>query len=161
MVHPLKAAAVAAAAVIIVFAVYQIYALQAQQATFEGTVPSSFTVDGRTYKFSYTATTKAQWEAGLMNRAITNATTMLFAFPTSSLWTFWMYDTNASLDIIWLDASGGSAKVVYLVTSAPPCFDQTICARYAPSSSANFAIEAKAGFAAANGITVGTEVEFG
>ncbi|MDG6975374.1 MAG: hypothetical protein JRN27_04695, partial [Nitrososphaerota archaeon] len=49
-----------------------------------------------------------------------------------------------------------------VVAGAQPCFllaDQ--CPTYTPTSAANFVIEAKAGFAAANGIKVGTKVQFG
>lgn len=157
----LKAIAVAIAAVVIVFAGYGIYVMEMQQSSFTGPVPSTFTVNGKTYAFTYAATSRVQWEAGLMNKKITNTTTMLFAFPNFDTWTFWMYDTNSSLDILWLNSTGGTARVVYLVMSAPPCFNAGTCARYTPSSAANFAIEAEAGFAAANGISVGTPVKFG
>ncbi|HKT21314.1 MAG TPA: DUF192 domain-containing protein, partial [Nitrososphaerales archaeon] len=122
-------------------------------------VPSAFTVNGRTYAFTYTATTEAQREAGLMNTKITNTTTMLFAFPAPGTWTFWMYQTNASLDMIWLNGTGNSARVVYLVTSASPCYDASACTKYTPTADANYVIEAKAGFAASNDIAVGTAVE--
>jgi uncharacterized membrane protein (UPF0127 family) len=159
MVSLLKVAAVAVAATVILFAAYEIYAMEVQQGTVTGPVPSVFTVNGRTYAFTYTATTEAERETGLMNRKITNTTTMLFAFPAFGTWTFWMYDTNTSLDIIWLNATGDFAKVVYLVTSAAPCYNSSACARYTPAADANYVIEARAGFAAANGIAVGTAVE--
>ena len=161
MAPSLKALAAAAIAALMVFAAYEVYVLEAQPGPFTGQVPTVFTVNGKTYAFSYAATTPAEWASGLMNRKITGNTTMLFAFSSSRIWDFWMYDTNASLDIIWLSATGNSSKVVNLVTPAPPCFDMSSCARYHPSSPANFAIEAKAGFAAANGIAVGTIVELG
>lgn len=157
----LKVAALALAAAVVVFAVYEVYSLEQQEAPFTGTVPSSFTMNGRTYNFTYTATTPGGWASGLMNKKITNTTIMLFAFSTTRAWTFWMYDTNASLDIIWLKATGDSARVVYLVAGAPPCYDANACARYTPSSGANYAIEAAAGFASANGVAAGTAVEFG
>jgi uncharacterized membrane protein (UPF0127 family) len=122
-------------------------------------VPSSFTVNGKTYVFNFTATTQSERAAGLMNKQVTNRTTMLFAFPGFGAWSFWMYDTNTSLDIIWLNSAGNSARVVFLVTSAPPCYNSLACTVYTPASAANYVIEAKAGFAAANGITVGTLIE--
>ncbi len=125
-------------------------------------VPSSFTVDGRTWFFNYTATTPAERAAGLMNKKVTNTTTMLFAFPGYGVWSFWMYDTNTSLDMIWLNVTGGTGRVVYVVTGAQPCFllgDQ--CPKYTPTSAANFVIEAKAGFASTSDINVGTTVRFG
>ena len=160
MVSFLKVAAVAVAAGVIIFAAYGIYAIEAGKGTFTGAVPSAFAVNGRAYAFTYTATTQAERETGLMNRKITNTTTMLFAFPSFGVWSFWMYDTNSSLDIIWLNATGSSATVVFLVTSAPPCYNSSSCTVYTPPSAADFVIEAKAGFAAANAIEVGTAVKF-
>ena len=159
MVHLLKVIAVLAVTALVAFAAYEIYTLGQAPDTVTTTVPSGFTVNGKSYTFTYTATTDAERLAGLMNRKITNATTMLFAFPSFAKWSFWMYDTNTSLDMIWLNATGDSARVVYIATAVPPCYNQSACADYTPTSAANYVIEAKAGFSAANGIGVGTLVE--
>lgn len=151
--------AAAVVSVIVIIAGYELYALAQPPGSVTSPVPSSFTVNGKTYAFNFTATTQAEREAGLMNRKVTAATTMLFAFPSFGKWSFWMYDTNTSLDMIWLNATGGSARVVYLVTSAPSCYDSSACRVYTPASEANYVIEAKAGFAAANGVVVGTAVQ--
>ncbi len=151
------AAAVAITAVIVV---YTLYTLSSVPGTVTTPVPSSFTVNGKTYTFTYTATTQAERVAGLMNKQITNTTTMLFAFPSPGQWEFWMYDTNTSLDIIWVSATGESGTVVYLVTGAQPCYDSSTCTVYSTDASANYAIEAKAGFAAASGIQLGTAIQF-
>lgn len=98
-----------------------------------------------------------------MGKDVTSTTTMLFAFPYPSTWGFWMYNTSTSLDMIWVNATGGRGQVVYVVTAAQPCFnlDGVGCTTYTPPEPANYVIEAKAGFAAANGIVVGTSVQFG
>jgi len=101
--------------------VYSVYVATSGPGPVTTAVPSSFTVNGRTYSFAYTATNQAQWQEGLMNKAVTNTTTMLFAFPYFSPWQFWMFDTPTSLDMIWVNATGSSGSVVYLVASAPPC----------------------------------------
>ncbi|MDG6903280.1 MAG: DUF192 domain-containing protein [Nitrososphaerota archaeon] len=145
----------------IVLLSYNFYSMLSLPGTVTTPVPSTFTVNGRTFGFNFTATTQAERESGLMNTKVTRATTMLFAFPTSGKWAFWMYDTNTSLDIIWVTASGDSGQVVYLVTTAPPCYSSVACAVYRPTSGANYVIEARGGFAAANGITIGTTIEFG
>jgi uncharacterized membrane protein (UPF0127 family) len=149
-----------AIAAIIAFAGYEIYIVSGPGPVTSG-VPTSFTVDGRTYVFNYTATTQAERLAGLMNRQVTDSTTMLFAFPSFGIWSFWMYDTNTSLDMIWINATGTSARVVYLVSGATPCFSQSACVDYTPTSQANYVIEARAGFAATNGIVVGTDMKLG
>ncbi len=150
----------AAVAIVAVIAVYTVYTLSAVPGTVTTPVPSSFTVNGNTYAFTYVATTQAEREAGLMNKKIANTTTMLFAFPSSGQWQFWMYNTNTSLDIIWVSATGESGSVVYLVTGAQPCYESSTCTVYSSTAPANYAIEAKAGFAAANDIHLGTAIQF-
>ncbi|MGP8056487.1 MAG: DUF192 domain-containing protein [Nitrososphaerales archaeon] len=139
------------------------YATLGMSGSVTSPVPTEFTVDGRTYAFTYIATNNAQRAAGLMNRQVTNTTTMLFAFPAMGNYQFWMYDTNTSLDMIWINATGNTGRVVYVYADAQPC--SLSCPNYPTSSSvdykANYVIEAKAGFAAANGIEVGTQIQFG
>jgi uncharacterized membrane protein (UPF0127 family) len=154
-----RAVAIAVVAVSALLVGYTLYTLSIVPGTVTSPVPASFAVNGKTYAFTYIATTQAERQTGLMNKKVTNATTMLFAFPSYGAWQFWMYDTNTSLDMIWVDGSSG--QVVYVVTSAPPCYDSSACAIYTPGAPANYVIEAKAGFAAANGIVVGTTINFG
>lgn len=150
---------IAVVAVAAVLVGYTLYTVSMVPGTVTTSVPTSFSVNGRTYTFTYIATTQAEREAGLMNRRVTNTTTMLFAFPSFGAWQFWMYDTNTSLDMIWVN--GTSGQVVYVVTSAQPCYDSSACTVYIPTAAANYVIEGKAGFAAANGIAVGTTIRFG
>jgi len=121
-------------------------------------VPSTFTVNGKTYAFTYTAIDDAQRAAGLMNKQVTNMTTMLFVFPAMGTYGFWMSNTNTSLDMIWINATGSTGRVVYVHVDAQPCASS--CPTYYPSSPANYVIEARAGFAEANGIEVGTQIQF-
>jgi len=151
-------AAVVAAALLVAYTVYE---STNQPGPVTTGVPSRFTVNGKTYAFTYVATTQPQRQAGLMNKEVTNTTTMLFAFPSSGEWQFWMYDTNTSLDMVWVNAAGDSGRVVYVVTSAQPCYNSGTCTVYTPTSPANYVIEAKAGFAAANGMALGTLIQFG
>jgi hypothetical protein len=121
-------------------------------------VPSTFTVNGKSHAFTYTATDDAQRAAGLMNKQVTNATTMLFVFPAMGTYGFWMSNTNTSLDMIWINATGNIGRVVYVHADARPCV--SFCPTYYPSSPANYVIEARAGFAVTNGIEVGTQIQF-
>jgi len=122
-------------------------------------VPSMFTVDGKTYAFTYTAINNAQRAAGLMNKRVTNTTTMLFAFPSMGVYQFWMKDTNTSLDIIWISATGNNGTVVYVYSGAQPCYS-LFCSNYGSSAPANYVIEARTGFAKANDIKAGTQIQF-
>ncbi len=134
------------------------------EATYSGTVtsavPTKFTANGKTFPITDFATTNAQREKGLMNRVVTNTTIMLFVFPQRGQYSFWMLDTNTSLDMIWVDATGDAGKVVYVVTSAQPCYAASSCQVYRPSSPSNYVLEAKAGFANANAIGVNTIIQF-
>ena len=154
--------AIAVVLIVAMLAGYTIYEASVGPGSVTTPVPSRFSVNGRTFVFTYVATTQQERESGLMNRKVTDTTTMLFAFPYSSSWAFWMYDTNTSLDIIWVSVAGNSGIVVSLAAGAQPCFNTLGfgCPSYTPSMPASYVIEAKAGFAAANGITDGTSVLF-
>ena len=121
-----------------------------------------FSVGGKTFPFTYVATNQSMLDKGLMGTKVTDSTTMLFVFPNPGYYSFWMFGVNSSLDMIWVEASAGSnsGKVVYLALDAPPCHVSVVCTRYQPTSRADFVIEARGGFAAANGIDVGTTVVF-
>lgn len=120
--------------------------------------PSEVTVDGKTFKLTYIATTQEERAAGLMNKTITDNTTMLFIFPRPGTYSFWMYHTNSSLDIVWLNVRGDAGTVVYLVMNAPPCYNKDSCIIYYPTAQANYVLEAKAGFADSNDVTIGSVV---
>jgi uncharacterized membrane protein (UPF0127 family) len=121
---------------------------------------TSFTVGGKTFELTYLATNQSTLEKGLMGVKVTATTTELFVFPTAGYYSFWMYGVNSSLDIMWVDTppGGSSGTFVYLALGAPPCHISVVCTSYQPSARADYVIEARAGFAAANGIAAGTPV---
>lgn len=123
---------------------------------------SSFSVSEKTFKLTYLATNRTDRQNGLMNTKVDNDTTMLFVFPSSDYYPFWMFGVNSSLDIIWIDAgtAGGIGSVVYMVQDAPPCHVEVACTNYEPTARANLVLETKGGFASANGIVVGTTIVF-
>jgi hypothetical protein len=129
-------------------------------------LPNSFTVYGKSFNFTYFATTEQQRETGLMNKTVTNSTFMLFVFPNKSIYSFWMYNTHYNLDMIWLNSSsvqnnGIITKIVHIQENATPCFDSSLCAVYTPSNVSNYVIEAKAGFIKSHNITIGTAIILG
>lgn len=123
---------------------------------------TGFSVNGKSFQFTYVATNQSMLDKGLMGTKVTDSTTMLFIFSNPGYYSFWMFGVNSSLDVIWVDASAGSnvGKVVYLALDAPPCHVSVVCTQYQPTSRADFVIEAKGGFAATNGINMGTTVVF-
>lgn len=150
--------AIAVIAAMLIGVAYVILSSSGQ--AYVGSVPSKFTVNGKTFSITYVATNETEWEAGLMNKKVTNTTTMLFIFPRAEAYPFWMYHVNSSLDIIWLNATGNQGKVVYVAANVPGCFLPVGCPDYTPSSAANYVIEALGGFSSENGISVGTTVRF-
>jgi uncharacterized membrane protein (UPF0127 family) len=123
---------------------------------------TGFSVGSETFKLTYLATNQSMLQKGLMDTKVTSDTTMLFVFPSAGYYSFWMSGVNSSLDMIWVDADAGSnvGKVVYLALDSPPCLASVFCQSYQPSARANFVIEAQAGFAEANGISLGTTIVF-
>jgi uncharacterized membrane protein (UPF0127 family) len=127
-----------------------------------GTHYSSFKIGDKTFTLTYLATNQSEFAKGLMNTKVTDGTTELFVFPYPGYYSFWMFGVNSSLDMMWINTDGGSVgKVVYLEQNAPPCHLAIGCPSYQPTSMANLVLEAKGGFAQANGVKVGTTVAFG
>jgi len=81
---------------------------------------------------------------------------MLFIFPDSRPYSFWMKDTHIALDIIWLNES---RNVVYIAANAQPCL-QNECLSYTPTGSAMYVLELNAGEAAKLGLRRGDNLEF-
>jgi uncharacterized membrane protein (UPF0127 family) len=121
---------------------------------------TSFTVGGKTFKLTYVATNQSALAKGLMGVKVTSSTFELFVFPASGTYSFWMYGVNSSLDIMWLATPPGSdvGTFVFFALDAPPCHVSVACTTYQPTAKADYVIEAQAGFAAANGIEIGTPV---
>jgi uncharacterized membrane protein (UPF0127 family) len=121
-----------------------------------------YAVNGKTFDITLVAANASSQEKGLMNTTITSATMMVFVFPAPGIYPFWMENTYSNLDMMWLNVSGGSGTVVYLVRNATSCVGKSLgwCEdnTYYPTAEANYVIEAAAGFADANNVTVGTSV---
>lgn len=126
---------------------------------------TSFTFGNHTYAFTDVASNFSEWESGLMNRTVTNTTFELFVFPNPSIYPFWMKNTYAPLDIIWISGT----NVVYIANAIPCSWyskDQSSCIIYNPYNSsvsgnghvANYVIEASSGFVNATGMRVGDTV---
>ncbi|MBU6490850.1 DUF192 domain-containing protein [Patescibacteria group bacterium] len=97
------------------------------------------------------ATTTAAREKGLGGRRnIADDYGMLFVFPNDGYYGFWMKDTLVPLDMFWLDDKGQVTSFARdVATSTYPHV-------FYPSEPARYVLETAAGFAQANGITIGT-----
>jgi uncharacterized membrane protein (UPF0127 family) len=93
---------------------------------------------------------------GLSGRpSLASSTGMLFLFPESQPYPFWMKDMKFSIDIIWIN----SGKVVDVWANAPPPLAGQSPAAYKPTGPGSMVLEVPAGSAASWGIGVGTEVQ--
>jgi uncharacterized protein len=137
-----------------------------KEEQFQGN-PTKFDVNGKTYALTDYASSATPWllEKGLMNTEVNDTTFMLFDFGKPGMNAFWMKNTYSPLDIIWMDydASTHLAEVNFLV-NATPCVEydpgQANCKIYWPNAAGNYVLEAKAGFAEKNQITIGTKIKF-
>jgi len=81
---------------------------------------------------------------------------MLFLFPTSDIYSFWMKDTFIALDMIWLDHG---RRIVHVESHVPPC-PKDPCPSYTPQKQSMYVLEVNAGYATKHGIKVGDVAEF-
>ncbi len=81
---------------------------------------------------------------------------MLFVFPTSDRYSFWMKGMQFPIDIIWIS----NQVVVDVVTLSPPYPGLPIPPSHRPKEAADLVLELNAGKAAELGIEEGVGVEF-
>ena len=91
-----------------------------------------------------TALTEKERETGLMNQdQLAKDEGMLFIFPESGKYYFWMKNTLIPLDIIWLDEEG---KIVFIKELAVPCGeDESACPQFISAVPARYVVELNAG----------------
>lgn len=93
-------------------------------------------------------------QLGLMFRTeMSNKEGMLFIFPQQQMQSFWMRNTNLSLDIIFVNEN---KKIVTIHKSTTPVSDQS----YPSTEPAKFVVEVIAGFTDRNNINEGDFVSW-
>lgn len=98
--------------------------------------------------------TRAQ---GLMYRdRVPAGTGMLFLFPQSGDYPFWMKNTLVPLDMIWIDEQ---KRVVHVESNVPPCKADP-CPNYPPHSQAKYVLELGAGEAGKHRVANGSTLKF-
>ena len=102
------------------------------------------------------ARTEAEQESGLMNREVMAENHgMLFIFPKSDIYSFWMKNTLIPLDIMRID---DTYNIVNILTAQPCIADP--CVVYNPEAIAKYVVEINAGIAAKYGISNWNVVKF-
>lgn len=124
------------------------------------TSPASFvtthtvSINQSTFKVALAQTPEEQ-ERGLGNVSSMPADAgMLFIFPTSDKYGFWMKDTLIPLDMIWLDEE---KRIVYIEKEVQPESYPNI---YTPDTPALYVLELNAGLVEKNNLKLGDFAQF-
>lgn len=81
---------------------------------------------------------------------------MLFVFPWSNRWQFWMWDTLIPLDLIYIEpVTQEVGKIVGIVANTTPLSTDTISV----DAPARMVIEVNAGWCASNDVVIGNLVK--
>jgi uncharacterized membrane protein (UPF0127 family) len=96
-------------------------------------------------------------EQGLMYRDhMADDRGMIFLFPQSGEYPFWMKNTLIPLDMIWMDADH---RIVHIAHDVPPCKADP-CPNYPPNAKASSVLELAAGVAAKHHLKDGDVLRF-
>lgn len=94
--------------------------------------------------------TKAELTQGLSNtHQIEENEGMLFIFPESGYYPFWMKDMNYSIDIVWINES---YRIVYIKENAT---SDSYPNSFVSKEEAKYVLEVKSGYVKAHDISVG------
>ena len=100
------------------------------------------------------ADTDEKRKQGLMHREeLLPDTGMLFVFAEEAQHSFWMKNTNISLDILFINSN---KEIVYIEQGTTPLSLTPI----SPEETSRYVVEVNAGFTAANSVNVGDRVLF-
>lgn len=81
---------------------------------------------------------------------------MIFLFPQSGDYPFWMKNTLIALDMLWID---DAHRIVHIASNVPPCKADP-CPSYPPNASAKYVLELNAGVAGKHGLKNGDVLRF-
>ena len=81
---------------------------------------------------------------------------MIFLFPTTAEYSFWMKNTLVPLDMIWLDEN---RRIMHIAHDVPPCKADP-CPSYPPNVQAKSVLEVAAGVAAKHQLADGQTLRY-
>lgn len=97
-------------------------------------------------------------EQGLMYRdVLAEDKGMLFIFPTTGVYTFWMKNTIIPLDMIWIDEK---KNVNFVASDVPPCKADPCPSFGSTTIPSRYVLETAAGVAKKHGVAPGSVVKF-
>lgn len=103
------------------------------------------------------AADNATREQGLMYRdQLPPDRGMIFLFPSTAEYSFWMKNTLMPLDMIWIDEGH---RIVHIAHDVPPCRAEP-CTSYPPNVLSKYVLELAGGVAAKHRLADGQTVRF-
>jgi len=115
----------------------------------------SIRINSKPYDFKL-ATSKCQLSQGLMDMSLDQIQNgMIFAFPVSSKWAFWMKNTPVDLDIAFVSENLEIVSIQEMKKESKPDFLMT---NYKPDQDVKYAIEVPKDFFKLNNIKVGDKI---
>jgi uncharacterized membrane protein (UPF0127 family) len=116
------------------------------------------TPNGATIQAEIADTTEKRAKGLMYRESLAKDRGMLFTFAEPQLWTFWMKNTQISLDIIWMD---GKKRIVHIERNVPTCpRTDDGCPQYQPNDNALYVLELAAGVADALKLQRGSVLKF-
>jgi len=142
--------------IIAVVAVILVLAVSAGYFLFQQRTSDRISIDGVVLNVDL-ATTPAEQQRGLSGRnSMAPDHGMLFIFQSEDYWSFWMFEMNFPLDMIWFNSS---RQAVFFQENLPPC-GPSVCQVFTPSVKATYVLEVNAGFVAAHHVSLGDKFDF-
>ncbi|MEO5635148.1 MAG: DUF192 domain-containing protein [Candidatus Paceibacterota bacterium] len=137
----------------IVFAILLIFLIFHKTNKVEAPNPQYINIGGQKLQVDI-ADTPVKREQGLSGRTGLKVNEgMLFDFPNSGIYSFWMKDMKFPIDIIWINEEG---KIVYIKKNALP---DSYPALFTPENNSKYVLEVVSGFCDKYNIKIGDRVE--
>jgi len=112
--------------------------------------------DGYVVRVELVADDEARAKGLMFRDHLRDGTGMLFLFPATGEYPFWMKNTLIPLDMIWIDEQ---RRIVHVKTDVPPC-QADPCPSYAPGVPARYILEVSAGVARQHQLGPGNVLRF-
>ena len=121
-----------------------------------GSTPRVIFRDGFAVKVEVAASDEMRAQGLMYRDHLAEDRGMIFFFPQTGEYAFWMKNTIIPLDMIWID---DAKKVVHVAHDVPPC-QADPCPSYPPGANAKYVLEVAAGVAAKHHVANGDVLKF-
>lgn len=122
----------------------------------DATIPRIIFRDGFAVKVEVAANDELRTQGLMYRDHLAEDRGMIFVFPQSGDYAFWMKNTIIPLDMIWIDEA---KRVVHVAHDVPPC-QADPCPSYPPGANAKYVFEVAAGVAAKHHVSDGDVLKF-